>query len=329
MTTLKDIAAQVGVDISTVSKVLQGAPIRVSPATRDEIHRVAQEMNYRPNTVARGLRKRKSGAVALVVPTITNYLYPEIVRGVQDAAESTGTVLFLFKTSPEQPEEQITSVVAQGRVDGLLFADDMPSPNFHHRLDAEKIPFVSLNRLDVDGVHAVALDDRAGFDAQAAYLTSLGHRQMVFIAVSPQSYVATICEEVFSNGLVSRGAPVPLVLRCDFYGNDIHRVVEELVASDRRPTAIATASVLVAIRLMAELRAKGISVPKDISVIGYHDSPAAAGFLDGVTTVRMPSYQQGRRGMERLLQVIDGQEFTGEILSLEPEIIERGTCARL
>lgn len=329
MVTLKDIATKAGVDISTVSKVLQGAPIRVSQAKREEILRIAQEMHYRPNTLARGLRLKKSGAVAMVVPSTTNYLYPEIIGGAEDAAEEHGYTLFLVKHSQRDPLGQLVSLGGQGRVDGFLFPDDVPVANFFERLHEHGIPYISLNRTEGGDGCSVALDDEVGFAAQARYLVSLGHRRIAFVAVTPSSFVSRICERAFletARGLGVGEESCP-VLYCDFGGEGCGLIAEQLLALSPRPTAVATASVLVAVRLVEILRQRGVRVPEDFSVIGYHDSPAAT-WPRPVSTIKMPSREQGRRGIERLLQVIAGAPFEGEILEAPAEVLERGTCLR-
>ncbi|MGV3614695.1 MAG: LacI family DNA-binding transcriptional regulator [Fimbriimonas sp.] len=330
MVTLKDIAHRIGVDISTVSKVLQGAPIRVSAEKRDLILRTAREMNYRPNTVARSLRLGKSGAIAMVVPSTTNYLYPEIIAGAEEAADAHGTILFLVKQSLENPLRQLASVVGQGRVDGLLFADDIPEGDFLPQLREQGIPFVSLNRTG-DTERYVTLDDQAGFAAQAAYLHGLGHRCVVFVAVRPQSFVARACEGYFRSRWAEEGGDPDAVstVTCDFGGECCEETADRILSLRPRPTAVATASVIVAARLVDILRRRGVAVPGDISVVGYHDSPAATWPPPGVNTVKMPSRQQGARGVERLLEVIDGLSFEGEVLADAPQVLDRGTCRTL
>jgi LacI family transcriptional regulator len=329
MVTLKDIAVKVGVDVSTVSKVLQGGAIRVSEAKRAEIRRVAEELHYRPNMVARGLRLKRSGAIAMVVPSTTNYLYPEIIGGAEEAAEEHDTVLFLVKHSSVDPFGQLCNVVGQGRVDGLLFADDLPAPGLLERLYSQGIPFVSLNRYGIEDRNYVALDDEGGFEVQADYLAGLGHRTVAFVAVAPQSFVSKLCQKSFIGSLARRGVRMPPthVVHCDFDGNTCEAAVETILEIRPRPTAIATASAVVAVRIVESLRTRGVRVPEDVSVVGYHELPNSMVASPSLTTVRMPSHAQGRRGVERLLQVIDGQSFAGEILSDAPKVLDRGTCA--
>ena len=320
MATLRDIAKAVGVDISTVSKVLQGAPIRVSDERRSAILRVAEEMKYRPNMVARGLRLGRSGAIAMPVPSTANYLYPEIIGGAEDAAERLGYVLFVLKQSASDPLGRVLNIVDQGRVDGLIFADDAPTPEFLDALSEHRVPFISLNKGSDTDRNCVTLDDRSGFAKQAAYLSELGHRKVAFVRVTPISFTSEFCLGAFEERLEPSW-----VWECGFFGDGVESVADRYMASDR-PTAIATASVVVAARLVQSLLSRGVRVPEDVSVIGYHDSPIAQWPPPGVTTVRMPSREQGCRAVEALRELIETGSFAGETISSPPEIVERGSC---
>ena len=330
MVTLKDIAARVGVDVSTVSKVLQGAPIRISESRREEIVRVAKEMDYRPNLVARGLRLRRADAIALVVPSTTSYVYPEIIDGAEDAAEEHGYALFLVKSLGVDLNDRLLSVVGHGRIDGLIFVDT-PSCEFAANLTAKGVPFVRLNRSAPKDRGYVALDDEAGFAAQAAYLAGLGHREIAFVAGELSSYVQTVCIAGFRKGLSKHRLALAddRILECDFEGEAADAVAEQLLRLSPKPTAVASSSVLTASRIVQAFRARSVRVPEDISVIGYHDSPAALWPPPGITTVKMPSREQGRRGVECLLKLLNGEAFDRETVQGPLEIIERGTTAPL
>jgi LacI family transcriptional regulator len=287
-------------------------------------------MDYRPNLVARGLRLRRADAIALVVPTTTSYVYPEIIDGAQDAAEEHDYALFLVKSLAVDPNDRLLSVVGHGRIDGLIFAD-IPSPEFMEHLMARAVPHVSLNRCSPDDHGYVALDDEAGFAAQADYLASRGHRVVAFVAGALDSFVQVLCIQGFRRGLAKHGVDLPdsRLLESDFEGEGGDAVAEQLLALNPRPTAVATSSVITASRIVQAFRARSIRVPEEISVIGYHDSPAALWPPPGISTVKMPSRVQGRRGVECLLTLLSGQPFDGEMVNAPPEIIERGTTANL
>jgi len=174
----------------------------------------------------------------------------------------------------------------------------------------------------------VVLNDEAGFRLQAEYLYKLGHRSIAFVAVTPRNFVAQTCLNAFRSALSERGVELDeaRVLGCDFEGEMSEPVAEQIMAMSPRPTAVATASLLVACHLVQTLTNRGVSVPGEISVIGYHDSPAALWPPPGLSTVRMPSRVQGRCSVMRLLEMIEGMPHTREVIGDAPEIVERGTC---
>lgn len=326
--TLKTIATRARVDVSTVSKVLNGAAIRVAPEKRAEIERTARELGYRPNPMARALKQGRSGALAIVVPSTTNFVYPEIIRGAEQAAVERDYVLFILKASSLYAADQVARLVTQGRVDGLLFADDLPDLDVRRDLIEPNLPFVTLNRVDPAFGHYVALNDEEGFARQADYLAGLGHRKIAFVATSPLSYTANLCRMAFRKALAKRWVPMhdSLMLSCDFEAGEVARLTDELLSMSTTPTAVACASVLVAQRLVLALTDRGVGVPDQISVIGYHDSPVAEWPPPGITTVRMPSCEQGKRAVNWLIDWVEGVRPESVLLDVPPEIVERGTC---
>ena|GEM_PF-3305663 len=331
MATLKDIAAHCGVDISTVSRVIQGRDIRVSEATRTKILEAAQLLHYRPNALARGLKTRRSGAVVLAVSNTTRYVYPEIIDGAQEKAEELGLCLFLYCYSPRQAAaEALIDLSHEGRFDGVMF-HDLPNESFVDELCAAGLPFVSLNKYEVVGERYVCLDDEAGFRTQANYLADIGHRRIGFVGVKPESDISRRCRGAFCEALEERGMPVAsnLLFECDFEGLDFVRVAAEMGSGSQRPTAVATASLATAVHLVAALKGQNVRVPEDISVIGYHDAPMGAWHRPALTTVRMPFRIQGRRSVERLYEILNGVESGGEVVGPPPEIVERESCTPL
>jgi DNA-binding LacI/PurR family transcriptional regulator len=331
MVTLKDIAKKCGVDISTVSKVIHGREIRVADSTRLKILDAAGALHYRPNALARGLRTRRSGAIVMAVNTTARYSYPEIVDGAQERAEDLGLCLFLLCYSPRQTEAQsLIALSNEGRFDGVLF-HDLPHDSFVSELTEAGVPFVSLNRYSCVADRYVSLDDEAGFRAQANYLVDLGHRHIGFVGVRPDSDISQRCRTAFCSALSERGVPISpsLLFSCDFDGLDFARVATEISSGPSRPTAVATASLVTALHLIAALKGQGVRIPEDLSVIGYHDAPMAAWHRPSLTTVRMPLRMAGAMAVERLHGLLNGKEFRGEVIDVPPEIIERESCVRV
>lgn len=328
MVTLRTIAEKCGLDVSTISKVIHGRDIRVTDETRKRILDTARELDYRPNVLARSLRLRKSGAVAMVVRHIDNSVYPELIEGAQEAAERRGVCLFLVKASAEERTgASLIALVQEGRVDGILW-DDLPYPAFAQELSDAHVPFVCLNAHgDVAG-QCVTLNDEAGFQLQAEYLADLGHRRIGFVGICPESDVSELCRSAFMRALAARSIEVdPAHLyRCQFGGADVASVAERLVRGDR-PSAVAVASIIAAKRLCNLLTTSGVRIPEDLSLIGYHDMPDAEWNAPPITTVQMPSREQGAVALECLMDLIGGGIFYPREIQGRPQIVQRGSCA--
>ena len=331
MATLRDVAVRAGVDVSTASKVLGGGKIRVAETTRKRIEAAARALDYAPNAYAQGLRLRRKGAIAMAVRRTTNYVFPEIVEGAEEAAERLGTSLFLVKQPDGGSAERLLSVIRQGRIDGWIFADESPCEGFFEELAAQRVPFVTLNRFGREPGPYVCLDDEAGFRVQAERIVAAGHRRVAFVEVRPASYISRLCRHSFMKRMAALFLPIPPthIVGGGFEGEDAEGVADAILALRPRPTAVACGSMQAATRLIEALGARGVRVPEEIGVVGYHDPPTALASRPPLTTIRMPSRAQGRIAVERLLEIVEGgrADFTGEVVGDAPEFVVRGSLA--
>lgn len=327
MATLRDVASRAGVDVSTASKVLGGGNIRVAEATRKRIEAAARSLDYIPNAYAQGLRLRRKGALAMAVRHTTNYVFPEIVEGAEAAAERLGTSLFLVKQG--EGADRLLSVIRQGRMDGWIFADESPCEGFFEELQSLRVPFVTLNRFGREPGPHVCLDDEAGFRVQAEQIVAQGHRRIAFVEVQPASYISRLCRHSFLKRMAGLFLPVPAshIVGGGFHGEDAERVAEAILGMRPRPTAVACGSMQMASRLIEALAARGVRVPEEVGVVGYHDPPTAHRCRPPLTTVRMPSRVQGGLAVERLLELVEGTriDFQGEVVRDAPEFVVRGS----
>ncbi len=332
MATLRDVATRAGVDISTASKVLGGAAIRVSVETRQRIEAAARALDYTPNAYAQGLRLRRKGAIAMAVQNTTNFVFPEIVEGAEEAAERLGTSLFLVKQPMADHADRLLAVIRQGRMDGWIFADEAPCPGFFEDLISLRVPYLTLNRFGEGPAPFVSLNDEAGFRVQAEQIVAQGHRRVAFVEVQPASYVSRLCRKSFLKRMAELFHPLPPthVVGGSFEGEDAENVAEAILTLRPRPTAVACGSMQMASRLIESLVSRGIRVPEEIGVVGYHDPPTAFVSRPPLSTIRMPSRVQGRVAVERLTEMIDGAltDFQGEIVDAAPEFISRASLAK-
>lgn len=269
----------------------------------------------------------------MAVRNTTNYVFPEIVEGAEEAAERLGTSLFLVKQPEGSHADRLLSIIRQGRMDGWIFADEAPCDGFFADLVALRVPFVTLNRFGEGPGPHVCLDDEAGFRSQAEQIIAMGHRRVAFIGVHPETYVSRLCRHSFVKRMASCYLPLPPthVLMGAFEGDDAERLADAVLALRPRPTAVACGSMQAASRLIDALVARGVPIPEEIGVVGYHDPPTAIASRPPLTTIRMPSRAQGKMAVERLIEIIDGslRDYAGEIVQDQPEFVLRGSLTPL
>jgi DNA-binding LacI/PurR family transcriptional regulator len=324
---IADVAARAGVGVATVSRVLNGRS-GVRPSTQQRVVEAIEALNYRPSSLARSLSLQRTMVVAALLPWFTNPSAVQRVRGIVDGLSGSHYDLMVFDIESEDRQRRAFELFDRGeRADGLLVVSTLPPEPEVDRLRAAGIPCVLI-----DAVHpsfpSIAVDDVAGGEIATRHLVALGHRRIALIGDPPPEFrfewsrdrtrgyeraLASAGIEMRSE-LVREGTRLPHVARA---------VASELLSLPERPTAVFAASDTQAIGVLEAARALGIQIPEELSVIGFDDIEVAA--YVGLTTVRQPLVQSGRRGAELLLEALGG-ERVGPLRELLPlELVVRGT----
>lgn len=340
MATLKDVARLADVDPSTVSRVLRGDPVQaVRPATRERILAASQHLRYRPNALARGLRTRRTDTLGLIIPTLENVGFSEVTHGIQAAAASAGRLVVVVEAEALArsgvdggAEDLYSRLITDGRVDGLMVAFATLDDHLVTQLAERGIPLVLVNRRTA-GVHgSVVVDDERGSTMAIDHLVGLGHRRIGYVGLAAETDTARRREHGFRTALKASGLAAesgwvvsgPPTLSG---GKDAVAPMLALVP-ERRPTALFVASLLGAIGVLAGLRAGGLAVPADMSVIAFNDHELAAHLDPPLTTVRMPNFRMGAEAVTLLIDAIDGQAQRDVVIDEPPQVIVRGSTVR-
>ncbi|MFC7494420.1 MULTISPECIES: LacI family DNA-binding transcriptional regulator [unclassified Nocardioides] len=294
--TIYDVATAAGVATSTVSRAFSN-PGRVSVATRDRVLAVATELGYRPNPHARALLSGRHHTVAMVVSDITNPHYFELIRGAEMRARVSEYTLLLVNAeeSPRVEWEQIQRL--SPAVDGfVLAASRLPDENLQQV--AAQRPVVLMSR-ELAGLTSVVLDHGEGCRQIVAHLASLGHRELVYLAGPPNSWMAhsrwsALRSAARQEGMAARRA-----------GPFTPKVAQGGAAADAAvndgATAIVAHNDLLAIGVMQRLARRGVRVPEDVSVVGFDDIFAADVCTPRLTTLGGAHVDVGRAAVELLL----------------------------
>ncbi|HEU4798978.1 MAG TPA: LacI family DNA-binding transcriptional regulator [bacterium] len=332
--TIRDVAARARVSVATVSRVVNGSPHRVSPATRRRVASAVRSMGYHANIIAQGLKQRRTRTVALIVPDISNPFFPAIARGIEDKAQERGYAVLLCNTYEDLARERTyLDLLRKRMVDGLIFATVGSNTRHLRALRRERLPVVLVAR-DVEGVRidAIFVDNFRGEFEATSHLIGLGHRHVAHIAGPPSLHVASERRRGYLRALEAAGVPQEdaVVVEGDFSADGGRNAVRTLLERNIRFTAVAAANDLMAIGAMEALRHSGRRVPDDVAVVGFDDITFASLVSPALTTVAQPKYKMGQLAMDRLLALMDGSDGRPKQMVLPPELVVRESCgARL
>ena len=325
--TLKDIARRVGVDVSTVSKVLNDGGISVRPQTRQAIVDEAQRLRYRPHVLARNLRKQRTGALGILLPDLTNPSYAISVRGAVRRAEEMGYGMLLAEVADERAATTVYArLVNERRIDGLIIAFSADIDKMIAAINENPVPHVFINRRGPKGGCSVTVDDEAAGRLAARVLIDAGHRVLGFIGAGDE--MDTARRRRFGFFSTSRDADLPAVM--DAVGPYSRRGGYEsclkLLDAKERPTGIFASSLLVGIGALAAARTRGVLVPRDLSVVTL-DAEDAMYTAPPLTAIRMPLDEMGVQSVEVLDAVIQGRQPRDVLVDVALSLQERDSVA--
>jgi LacI family transcriptional regulator len=334
MVTLSDVAARAGVSVSAVSRVLSNAPSsRVSDATRTRIQDAARELDYRPNFAARALKLARTNVVALVVPDLTNAIFSELMRGIEEAASEVDYMVLLARAESVRPAAAtIARLVGEGRVDGVLMqvGDSTPDGDLAAILNGD-VPAVLINSRRAGDVGSVILPDEDGARVAVEHLVALGHRAIGLINGVPTSDTGDRRGAGFRTAMSAAGLAVDPrhVTRLGYDPRQGREAMRRIAAEPGLPTAIVVANVNAALGAITEARSLGIRVPDDLSIVAIHDAWTAENAWPPLTTVRMPLYELGRTSMAAIVERIASERNQDRVVREPlPQLILRESTAR-
>lgn len=330
--TIADVAELAGVHKATVSRALNKlTEHQVKPSTAKRVQRAAQQLGYRPNMVARGLRTSLSMTVGVILPDLTNPLFPPIVRGIESRLAPRGyTALIVNTDGDDELESAAFESLLERRVDGFIIATGQTDHALLEGTARRDVKAVMLNRGALGGEYPLVTgDDAAGVAAAVDHLVELGHRDIVHVA-GPSNFTTSIVRaEAFSAAAARHdgvryalsSAPA-LSIRAGEAGMvDLIRQRREL------PTAIVAGNDLLAVGILRSLRDHGLSCPGDVSVVGFNDMPFAQDLNPPLTTVRVPHTEMGTEAARLLLDSIDADTMNPVTVTLPVSLVVRESTA--
>lgn len=327
--TIEEVAALAGVSRSTVSRVVNGSTA-VSPGALEAVQDAISRLNYVPNRAARSLARRQTHAVAFVIPEDTERFFGDpffasVVAGVHERIARSDYVLNLIIAS-DDPHDKATSYLRSGSVDGVIIASHHTSDTFVERIAAE-LPVVFGGRPAGirPGNHYVDVDNVGGGADAAAHLAERGHRRVAIISGPPTMTGANDRLRGFREKSEQLGLEIVAVEDGDFSEEGAVAAMRRILDRGDEIDALFVASDLMARGALETLRAAGVSIPGDVAIVGFDDSPVATAVTPALTTIRQPSHAQGMQMADVLLSLLEGREAPDATI-LPTELVVRDSA---
>ncbi|HEU0257496.1 MAG TPA: LacI family DNA-binding transcriptional regulator [Microbacteriaceae bacterium] len=329
--TIADVAVRAGVHKATVSRALNKmTEHQVNPATARRVRKAAEELGYVANAVARGLRTNSSMTVGVIIPDLTNPLFPPMVRGIEHYLAPHGYTALIANTDGDDDLERAAFDSLSGRrVDGFIIA----TGRMHHELIADAyhrgVHVVMLNRGSVDVPYPLVTgDDAAGVTAAVEHLVELGHRDLVHLA-GPENFTTSAVRQDAFLAAVRRHAdvagrlvPAPaLTIRAGL------ECMNDMLLHGDAPTAIVAGNDLLAVGILRSLRQHGLHCPDDVSVIGFNDMDSTEDLNPPLTTVRVPHFEMGTEAARLLIDDLAADRQRSVTVSLPASLVVRESTA--
>jgi LacI family transcriptional regulator len=310
LTTIADVAKRAGVSPVTVSRVINGAR-NVNSATRDKVERAIRELHYVPNSAARSLRSKRTNALALLVPDITNPFWTTVARGVEDAAQSGGYSILLCNTDEDPAKQQhYIDVVISQRVDGVIIAPYSADARKLKRLREREIPAVVVDRR-IQGweVDTVIGDSISGARALVKHLIGLGHQRIAVLSGPLNTSSAEDRVTGYTIALTEAGIPINqrMIRRGEFKTSSGEMLTNQLLEEGLHPTAIFATNNSIAMGVIDAVDRCGLRIPQDIALVSFDDIPLLSHVFPFLTVAVQPAYEMGIKAAQLLLSRLNGE----------------------
>ncbi|GAA2226882.1 LacI family transcriptional regulator [Herbiconiux moechotypicola] len=331
MATIRDVAVRAGVSAGTVSNVLN-RPSYVAAETRERVLDVIADLGFSPTQQARRFRTGRQRTLGLALADLANPFFVDVALGAESEAKSLGVGVVMIHNGEDAAREQHNlDILVQQRVHGIIITPVHEDDPKLDKLDARGIPLVYVDRVSSTSPRCwVKTDDAAGGRIAGEHVVGLGHRRLAFAGSFGETTQTDHRFEGFERAARAAGV-VPERIPTESWQIEDGRRVGALLAERPRaelPTAVMCVNDLIALGILLEFARHGISVPGDVSVVGFDDLTWAGAAAVPLTTVRQPREELGREAVRLLLDEIDrGDEHRHGHVLLEPELVVRSSTA--
>ncbi len=333
---IKDVAKKADVSISTVSHALNDTRY-VKAETKSKIKKVAEQLNYRPSTIATGLRRKTLKTIAVFVANIESQFFAKVLKGINRVALTNDYHTIMVNTFYDQiEEEKVVEKLKNQFIDGAVFVSGFDNKGCIQKLSQDRFPFVLVARKISRGFPSILVDNFKALREAVCYLYGLGHRDIGYLTMDYRGR-NTVSErfEGYMQGLKDIGIsynPEKVLIGGSRMIDEMEEgylVCMKQFGGKKVPKALIAATDNLAAGAYTALKEIGLRIPGDVSVIGFDNLPLSK-FLDPpLSTVKQPKEEMGACAMNMLLDLMEGNEIKNKWVLLDTKIIERGSVSEV
>ena len=329
MVTMKDVARRAGVSVTTVSHVINETRF-VSEELRARVYQAMRELNYRPNAIARSLRRKRTHTIGMIVPDISYPFLAEVARGVEDRGFELGYNVILCDSDGDLKREgDYIELLLERKVDGIVFVAAGESSGHVQALIEQGVPLVVCDR-ELPGVEVdtVIADDVESGHRATEHLIGLGHRRIGCIAGPEGLCISDKRLEGYRQALEEQGLPFreELVVHANFRCLGGYEAMGTLLSLDQPPTAVFACNDLMAVGAICAASQRRLRIPQDMAIIGCDDIALASFTNPSLSTVAQPKREMGAMAVEMLVERIQEEDKPPAKRVLPVELVIRDSC---
>ena len=334
MASIRDVAKEAGVSISTVSHVINQTRF-VSDNKQSNVYAAMKKLNYTPNRLASSLRRKdkRTNTLGLLIPDSANPFFAEVLRGVEDTCFDAGFSVFLCN-SDDDPQKELNyiKVLLGNQIDGIILVSTGTHNDSLEVLANSRIPSVLVDRVvSTGGIDSVLVDNETGGYQAGEYLINLGHRRVGCITGPSLLTPSAARVQGFKRAISKNGFEVTdeLIMSGDFRAQSGFNAAKKMIALDDLPTAVFACNDMMAVGALHAFDEAGLRVPDDISIIGFDDIALASFTKPPLTTIAQPGQNMGLLAAEMVINRIENPKLSPREKILSTFLIERKSCKNL
>jgi LacI family transcriptional regulator len=330
--TIKDIAKQLNISFSTVSRALRGHP-DVNTETKKKILELAGKLNYEKNPLALSLRKQKTHTIGVIIPEIANTFFSSIISGIQHVAYEAGYNVMIC-LSDENFEREVSNVqhLVRYRTEGLLVSISTETADFQHfELAKRKLPMVFFDRTwENGGVSQVVVDDYEGAFTMTEHLVEMGYKRIAHLAGPKNVQVTKNRLQGYLDALKKNNHAIDenLIVFGGFSQEFGSEAIKKLVDLAEKPDAVFCVNDRTALGVMLVLKEKHIAIPEEMAVAGFTNAPFSTIIEPNLTTMAQPAFEIGQISTEIMLRHLQEEVYQPEIRTLKTQLLIRDSTLR-